>query len=78
MSESDTATLVKKTIEAFGQLDILVNNAGVLEMGWVVNFSDTLFEIFIFSPKIQLWFPGKIVDFFLVEKLVKMLGFWSS
>ena len=33
MSESDTATLVKKTIEAFGQLDILVNNAGVLEMG---------------------------------------------
>ena len=23
----------------------------------------TLFEIFIFSPKIQLWFPEKIVDF---------------
>ena len=33
MSESDTATLVQKTIETFGQLDILVNNAGVLEMG---------------------------------------------
>ena len=24
---------------------------------------DTLFEIFIFCPKIQLWFPEKIVDF---------------
>ena len=24
----------------------------------------TLFEIFIFCPKIQLWFPEKIVDFF--------------
>ena len=23
----------------------------------------TLFEIFIFCPKIQLWFPEKIVDF---------------
>ena len=26
--------------------------------------SCTLFEIFIFCPKIQLWFPEKIVDFF--------------
>ena len=25
--------------------------------------SYTLFEIFIFCPKIQLWFPEKIVDF---------------
>ena len=25
---------------------------------------NTLFEIFIFCPKIQLWFPEKIVDFF--------------
>ena len=25
----------------------------------------TLFEIFIFFPKIQLWFPEKIVDFFV-------------
>ena len=24
----------------------------------------TLFEIFIFCPKIQLWFPKKIADFF--------------
>ncbi len=36
----------------------------------------TLFEIFIFCPKIQLWFPVKIVDF-LGEKLVKMLWFWT-
>ena len=36
----------------------------------------TLFEIFIFCPKIQLWFPEKIVDF-LGEKLVKMLWFWT-
>ena len=34
--------------------------------------SYTLFEIFIFCPKIQLWFPEKMVDFFC-EKLVKML-----
>ena len=39
MSETDTATLVQKTIEAFGQLDILVNNAGVLEMGTIENTS---------------------------------------
>jgi len=39
MSESDTATLVQKTIETFGQLDILVNNAGVLEMGTIENTS---------------------------------------
>ena len=32
----------------------------------------TLFEIFIFCPKIQLWFSEKIVDV-LGEKLVKML-----
>ena len=37
----------------------------------------TLFEIFIFCPKIQLWFPEKIVDFFGGEKLVKMLWFWT-
>ena len=28
------------------------------------TFIGTLFEIFIFCPKNQLWFPGKIVDFF--------------
>ena len=28
----------------------------------------TLFEIFIFCSKIQLWFPEKIVDFFYVWK----------
>ena len=39
-------------------------------------FNFTLFEIFIFCPKIQLWFPVKIVDFW-VEKLVKMLWFWT-
>ena len=39
MSETDTAKLVQKTIEAFGRLDILVNNAGVLEMGSIENTS---------------------------------------
>ena len=28
-----------------------------------VTICNTLFEIFIFCPKIQLWFPEKIVDF---------------
>ena len=36
----------------------------------------TLFEILIFCPIIQLWFPKKFVDF-LGEKLVKMLWFWT-
>ena len=34
-------------------------------------------KIFIFCPKIQLWFPEKIVDFFVGWKLVKMLWFWA-
>ena len=29
----------------------------------VYPFKHTLFEIFIFCPKIQLWYPDKIVDF---------------
>ena len=41
------------------------------------TISNTLFEILIFCPKIQLWFREKIVDFFLGEKLVKMLWFWT-
>ena len=36
----------------------------------------TLFQIFIFCPKIQLWFPEKIAHF-LGEKHVKMLWFWT-
>ena len=38
----------------------------------------TLFEIFIFCPKIQLWFPEKIVKKNLCEKLVNMLGFCQT
>ena len=30
-----------------------------------------------FCPKIQLWFPEKIVEIFWGEKLVKMLWFWT-
>ena len=36
----------------------------------------TLFEIFIFCPKIQLWFPEKM-SIFWGEKLVKMLWVWT-
>ena len=38
---------------------------------------NTLFEIFIFCPKIQLWFPKKIVDFFWwkTRENVVVLGF---
>ena len=35
----------------------------------------TLFEIFIFCPKIHFWFPEKIVDFFWVKKSWKCCGF---
>ena len=34
----------------------------------------TLFEIFIFCPKIQLWFPEKIVEFVLGENSRKCCG----
>ena len=49
--------------------------------GNIGNFSDnfvhTLFEIFIFCPKIQHWFPEKNCRIFLGWKLVKMLRFWT-
>ena len=35
----------------------------------------TLFEIFIFVPKIQLWFPEKIVEFLGVENSWNCCGF---
>ena len=35
----------------------------------------TLFEIFIFCPKIQLWFPEKVVDFFSAKNSWKCCGF---
>ena len=35
----------------------------------------TLFEIFIFCPKIQLWFPEKIVDFIWVKNSWICCGF---
>ena len=40
-------------------------------------FFSTLFEIFIFCPKIQLCFPEKIVVFFWGEKLAKLLWYWA-
>ena len=43
-----------------------------------INFfllSFTLFEIFIFCPKIQLWFLEKIVEFFGVKNSWKCCGF---
>ena len=36
---------------------------------------NTLFEIFIFVIKIQLWFPEKIVDFLWVKNSWKCCGF---
>ena len=39
------------------------------------QYKNTLFEIFIFCPKIQLWFPEKIVDFFLVKISWNCCGF---
>ena len=41
------------------------------------GISFTLFEIFIFCPKIQLWFPEKIVDLFgwKTHENVVVLGF---
>ncbi|XP_030751962.1 uncharacterized protein LOC115879328 [Sitophilus oryzae] len=36
-NETETKSLVEKTIEKFGKLDVLVNNAGVLESGSVEN-----------------------------------------
>ena len=50
----------------------LKNGRGVDDSNWTPVHSShsslalaccTLFEIFIFCPKIQLWFPDKVVDF---------------
>ena len=38
-------------------------------------FFNTLFEIFIFCPKIQLWFPEKMVNFFGVKNSQKCCSF---
>ena len=43
----------------------------------VCTVLQTLLEIFIFCPKIQVQFPVQIVGVFLGEKLVKMLWFWT-
>ena len=40
------------------------------------GFGITLFEIFIFCPKIQLWFPREKLSDFFGWKLVKILLFW--
>ena len=43
---------------------------------YFLNTLRTLFEIFIFCPKIQLWFPEIIVDFFFgVKNSWKCFGF---
>ena len=42
---------------------------------WDQMYIFTLFEIFIFCPKIQLWFPEKIVDFFGWKNSWKCCGF---
>ena len=42
----------------------LLNYCGVCNIPQSSLNNATLFKIFIFSPKIQLWFPEKIVDFF--------------
>ena len=44
---------------------------------WETPCKITLFEIFIFCSKIQLWFLKKMSFFFLGEKLAKMLWFWA-
>ena len=46
---------------------------------WAVCRLNTLFEIFIFCPKIQIWFPEKIIDFFewKTRENVVVLAFWA-
>ena len=47
-----------------------------IRVSWILQTSiNTLFEIFMFCPKIQLWFPEKIVDFFGVKNSWKCCGF---
>ena len=40
------------------------NNEILQKSYWTFVTIYTLFEIFIFCPKIKLWFPEKMVDFF--------------
>ena len=45
----------------------------------IITNHHTLFEIWIFCPKIPLWFPEKIVDFFgrKTRENVVALYFWA-
>ena len=60
------------------QRNVLVGDHVVLTKKKMNNFSTcTLFEIFIFCPKIQLWFPEKNVDFlrWKTREIVVVLDF---
>ena len=54
---------------------IAISSVGRLVLPCPLLCCYTLFEIFIFCPKIQLWFPEKIVDFFGVKNSWKCCGF---
>ena len=40
-----------------------------------ISHQYTLFKIFIFCPKVQIWFSEKILEFFWCEKSRKCCGF---
>lgn len=42
--ESDTESVLKKTIDKYGKLDVLINNAGILESGTIENTSLEQFD----------------------------------
>ena len=66
-----------KCLENFSTKYIAKNlHSQLLKCCWKsLIFGDTLFEIFILCPKIQLWFPEKIVNFLGVKNSWKCCGF---
>ena len=67
-----------KIIYAFSGSKFFWNRSKSLKLeqkSKIENTFYTLFEIFIFCPKIQLWFPEKIVDFLGVKNSWKCCGF---
>ena len=68
---STTAMSLKRVLMAKAK----TSATGKPKMSKKSSIWNTLFEIFIFCPKIQLWFPEKIVDFFWVKNSWKCCGF---
>ena len=71
-------TLLSKILKSWKHSDMKISNLFATSNPKQILtfvFFNTLFEIFIFCPIIQLWLSEKIVDFFWVKSSWKCCGF---